>query len=77
VYAVVASVSRLAALTGTFFALVGIFLIARIPWVEGGVGHDRLVTLVAITKLLRTCDLSQLPMMDSDSPPLLPSFHSL
>jgi predicted ferric reductase len=44
VYAVVASVSRLAALTGTFFAVVGIFLIARIPWVERGVGHDRLVT---------------------------------
>jgi hypothetical protein len=44
VYAVVASVSRLAALTGTFFALVSIFLIARIPWVERGVGHGRLVT---------------------------------
>jgi hypothetical protein len=44
VYAVVASVSRLAALTGTFFAVVGIFLIARIPWVERGVGPDRLVT---------------------------------
>ena len=44
VYAVVASLSRLAALTGTFFAVVGIFLIARIPWVERGVGHDRLVT---------------------------------
>ena len=44
VYAVVASVSRLAALTGTFFAVVGIFLISRIPWVERGVGHDRLVT---------------------------------
>ena len=44
VYAVVASFSRLAALTGTFFAVVGIFLIARIPWVERGVGHDRLVT---------------------------------
>jgi len=44
VYGVVASVSRLAALTGTFFAVVGIFLIARIPWVERGVGHDRLVT---------------------------------
>ena len=39
-----ASVSRLAALTGTFFAVVGIFFIARIPWVERGVGHDRLVT---------------------------------
>ena len=44
VYAVVASVSRLVALTGTFFAVVGIFLVARIPWVERGVGHDRLVT---------------------------------
>ena len=43
-YAVVASVSRLAALTGTYFAIVGIFLVARIPWVERGVGHDRLVT---------------------------------
>ena len=44
VYAVIASVSRLAALTGTYFAIVGIFLVARIPWVERGVGHDRLVT---------------------------------
>ena len=44
VYLVVASLSRLAALTGTFFAVVGIFLISRIPWVERGVGHDRLVT---------------------------------
>jgi predicted ferric reductase len=34
----------LCALTGTYFALVGIFLVARIPWVERGVGHDRLVT---------------------------------
>ena len=44
VYAMVASVSRLAALTGTYFAIVGIFLVSRIPWVERGVGHDRLVT---------------------------------
>lgn len=43
-YAVVASVSRLAALTGTYLAVIGIFLVARIPWVERGVGHDRLVT---------------------------------
>jgi hypothetical protein len=43
-YAVVVSVSRLAALVGTYFAIVGIFLVARIPWVERGVGHDRLVT---------------------------------
>lgn len=44
VYAVVASFSRLCALTGTYFAVIGIFLVARIPWVERGVGHDRLVT---------------------------------
>ena len=44
VYAAVGSFSRLCALTGTYFALVGIFLVARIPWVERGVGHDRLVT---------------------------------
>ena len=44
VYAVIASVSRAAALVGTYFAIVGIFLVARIPWVERGVGHDRLVT---------------------------------
>ena len=43
VYAVVATVSRLAALVGTYCALIGIFLVARIPWVERGVGHDRLV----------------------------------
>ena len=43
-YAIVVSVSRLAALVGTYFAVVGIFLVARIPWVERGVGHDRLVT---------------------------------
>ena len=44
VYSVIASVSRAAALVGTYFAIVGIFLVARIPWVERGVGHDRLVT---------------------------------
>ena len=44
VYSIVASVSRVAALTGTYFSIVGIFLVARIPWVERGVGHDRLVT---------------------------------
>jgi predicted ferric reductase len=43
-YSLVVSVSRLAALVGTYFAVVGMFLIARIPWVERGVGHDRLVT---------------------------------
>jgi predicted ferric reductase len=43
-YAAIATVSRVAALTGTYFAIVGIFLVSRIPWVERGVGHDRLVT---------------------------------
>jgi predicted ferric reductase len=43
-YAMVATVSRLAALIGSYFAIIGIFLVARIPWVEKGVGHDRLVT---------------------------------
>jgi hypothetical protein len=44
VYSAVASVSRVAGLVGTYFAIVGIFLVSRIPWVERGVGHDRLVT---------------------------------
>jgi predicted ferric reductase len=43
-YSAIASISRVAALIGTFFAIVGIFLVSRIPWVERGVGHDRLVT---------------------------------
>ena len=44
VYAVITSFSWLCALVGTYFAILGIFLIARIPFVERGVGHDRLVT---------------------------------
>jgi len=44
VYASINSFSRLCALVGTYFALLGILLVARIPWVERGVGHDRLVT---------------------------------
>jgi hypothetical protein len=44
VYSVVVTVSRLAALVGTYLSIVGIFLVARIPIVERGVGHDRLVT---------------------------------
>ncbi len=44
VYSAIASISRVAALIGTFFAIVGIYLVSRIPWVERGVGHDRLVT---------------------------------
>jgi predicted ferric reductase len=44
VYSAIASISRVAALIGTFFAIVGILLVSRIPWIERGVGHDRLVT---------------------------------
>jgi hypothetical protein len=44
VYSAIASASRVAGLVGTYFAIVGIFLVSRIPWVERGVGHDRLVT---------------------------------
>jgi predicted ferric reductase len=43
VYAIVATLSRLAALTGAYFSIIGIFFVARIPAVERGVGHDRLV----------------------------------
>jgi hypothetical protein len=43
-YSAVVTVSRLAALVGTYLSVVGIFLVARIPFVERGVGHDRLVT---------------------------------
>lgn len=43
-YAVLQTTSRFAALIGTYFALLGILLVSRIPWVERGVGHDRLVT---------------------------------
>lgn len=44
VYSVVASVSRLAALQGLSLRRFASILIARIPWVERGVGHDRLMT---------------------------------
>lgn len=44
VYAVISSFSRLCALVGTYFALLGILLVSRIPWIEQGVGHDRLIT---------------------------------
>lgn len=43
VYAVMATLSRVAALIGSYFAIIGIFFVARIPAVERGVGHDRLV----------------------------------
>jgi predicted ferric reductase len=42
-YQVIALICRFCALIGTYLALAGILLVARIPWVEKGVGHDRLV----------------------------------
>jgi hypothetical protein len=48
-YSVVVTVSRLAALVGTYLSVVGIFLIARIPVVERGAHiHDPLNGLIAI-----------------------------
>jgi len=43
VYAIITSLSRIAALSGSYFALVGLVLVSRISWVERSVGHDRLV----------------------------------
>lgn len=42
-YAVITTISRLFALVGSYLAIIGLFLIARIPWVERSLGHDRLV----------------------------------
>ncbi|MCX6456359.1 MAG: ferric reductase-like transmembrane domain-containing protein [Actinobacteria bacterium] len=43
-YSIIQTISRFVALIGTYFALLGILLVSRIPWVERGVGHDRLIT---------------------------------
>lgn len=43
-YPAITSLSRIAALLGTYFALVGLALVSRISWVEKSVGHDRLIT---------------------------------
>lgn len=42
-YAVITTISRFVALIGSYLAIIGLFLIARIPWVESALGHDRLV----------------------------------
>ena len=39
------AVGTLSALIGTYLALMMVLLIARIPWIEREVGHDRLVAL--------------------------------
>ena len=43
VYGVVLALSRISALVGSYFALVGLVLVSRIGWIEKSVGHDRLV----------------------------------
>jgi predicted ferric reductase len=43
VYDVVTSISRIAALVGSYLALIGLVLVSRISWVEKSVGHDRMV----------------------------------
>jgi len=43
VYGAILSLSRVAALVGTYLSVIGIFLIARIPAVEKSIGHDQLV----------------------------------
>lgn len=42
-YAVITTLSRFFALTGSYLSIIGLLLIARIPWVENALGHDRLV----------------------------------
>lgn len=44
VYPIITSVSRICALVGTYFALVGLVLVSRVSWIEKSVGHDRLIT---------------------------------
>ena len=43
IYAIITTVSRFFALTGSYLAIIGLLLIARIPWIENALGHDRLV----------------------------------
>ena len=43
VYAIITSLSRICALLGSYFALVGLVLVSRVSWIERSVGHDRLV----------------------------------
>ena len=43
VYNIIISVTRISALLGSYLALVGLVLVARMPWIEKSVGHDRLV----------------------------------
>ena len=43
IYEVLLMISRFIALSGSYLALIGLLLIARIGWIEKSLGHDRLV----------------------------------
>ena len=43
VYPIITSVSRICALLGSYFAIVGLVLVSRISFIERSIGHDRLV----------------------------------
>lgn len=43
-FQIITTVSRFAALTGAYLALLGLLLVSRITWIERAVGHDRLVS---------------------------------
>ena len=44
VYSQITTASRFFALIGSYLAIIGLLLIARISWIESAIGHDRLVT---------------------------------
>ncbi|CAB4648416.1 unannotated protein [freshwater metagenome] len=44
IYSQITTASRFFALTGSYLAIIGLLLIARISWIENVLGHDRLVT---------------------------------
>ncbi len=44
VYSIITLISRFCALIGSYLAIIGLLMIARIPWIEQAAGHDRLVT---------------------------------
>ena len=43
-FQIITTISRVAALAGTYLALLGLLLVARITWIERAVGHDRLIS---------------------------------
>jgi predicted ferric reductase len=44
IYSQITTASRFFALIGSYLAIIGLLLIARISWIESVIGHDRLVT---------------------------------